>query len=261
MKNTKSTTFALLFAIVVLGMTVSRMNAQPSEAKIKKDVMGPKTISLTLGGPGTIEWSSTYKKYVWSRNFTAKVKTDTPGEILIVKGYASYDVMGGHYVYWRTFTSSNSYAGMKDPTIAEINQALEKAEIRDFNYNGRVLGEYISMKIAAEPDWEWHTPDSTSFNVVAVFQLIHRGRYGTEAWYTPPAGSEAVDRVEAILRIRLYREGSKLPWSGVHVSSRIPTSSGANTIAERILLLERKEVPADQVRQMPRMTRVPVLTQ
>ena len=46
----------------------------------------------------------------------------------------------------------------------------------------------------------------------------------------------------------------------VHVSDRIPTSAGANTIAERIKLLKRKEYPENQFKQMPKMTRVPLLT-
>lgn len=241
--------------------TASQIFAQPSDAQTKKHLWSPKTVSITFDGRGAMEWSKTYKKYVWSRYFTAKLKTDTPGEFLLVKGYASYDVMGGRYVFWRTFTSGNSYEGKKNPSPSEINQALETAELRDFNYNGNVIGEYESMKISGEPDWEWHTTDSVSFNVVAVFHIVAKGRYGREAWYSPPRGMKAVDRVEAVLRIRLYRDGAKLPWRGVHVSDRIPISAGANTIDERIKLLERKEMPEAQFRQMPEMSRIPKLSQ
>lgn len=59
---------------------------------------------MTLGGAGTVEWSKTYKKYIRTRDFTAKLKTDTSGEFLIVKGCAAYDVIGKWYVFWRTFT-------------------------------------------------------------------------------------------------------------------------------------------------------------
>jgi hypothetical protein len=246
--------FVTVFAVI-------QVFAQPSDAQLKKQLTNPKTVSVTLTGAGTREWSSTYKKYIWTRYFTVKLKTDTSGEVLVVKGYAAYDIVGGRYIFWRTFTSGNSYEGKKPPTVTEINQALETAELRDFNYNGNVIGEYESMKISDEPDWEWHTPDSVSFNVVAVFNLTGKGRYGREAWYTPPPGSKAVDRVEAVLRIRLYRDGAKLPWRGVHVSDRIPTSAGANTIAERIKLIERKEYPEAQFRQMPKMSVIPKLTQ
>jgi len=261
MKNKKSIFCILSLALIVCGLSASQTFAQPTDAQLKKQLTSAKTVSITLNSPGKIEWSSTYKKYVWSRYFTAKLRTDTAGEFLIVKGYASYDVMGGRYVFWRTFTSSNSYEGRKNVTASEINQALETAELRDFNYNGAVIGEYETMKLAAAPDWEWHTTNSVSFNVVAVFRLDGKGRYGREAWYTPPAGFKAVDRVEAFLRIRLYRDGAKLPWRGVHVSDYIPTSAGSNSIAERIRLLERKEYPEAQVKQMARMSKIPLLTQ
>ena len=261
MKNKKSILGILLTTFAVLIFGAGAAQAQPSVAQLKKVLTSPKTVSVTLGSVNGIEWSSTYKKYIWTRNFTAKLKTETPGEILVVKGYVAYDVMGGRYVYWRTFTSGNSYEGKKNPTVAEINQALEKAELRDFNYNDTVIGEYETMKIAAEPDWEWHTTDSVSFNVVAVFRIEAKGRYGREAWYTPPSGIKAVDRVEAVLRIRLYRDGAKLPWRGVHVSDRIPISPGANRIDERIKLLERKEYAEAEFNRMARMSKIPQLAQ
>lgn len=257
----RSLAYILTAIFLPLIFSGSAVYAQPSAAQLKKQLTSPRTVSITLGEPGTIEWSKTYKKYIWTRSFTARLKTDKPGEILVVKGYAAYDVMGGRYVFWRTFTSGNSYEGKKNPTVEEINQALETAKIEDFNYNGTVIGEYESMVISAEPDWEWHTPDSVSFNVVAVFKLTDRGRYGSESWYSPPSGFKAVDRAEAILRIRLYRDGANLPWRGVNVSTRIPTSPGANTIDERIKLLDRKEYPLNEFNQMPKMSKIPKLTQ
>lgn len=250
-------------AFLLLILNAGESFAQPNDTQLKKVLTSPKTVSVTLGSAGKIEWSKTYKKYVWTRNFTAKLKTDTPGEILIVKGYAAYDVMGGRYVFWRTFTSSNEYEGKKNPTVAEINQAFETAELRDFNYNGKVIGEYESMKIAPEPEWEWHTQNSVSFNVVAVFSIDIDGgrRYSDKDWYTPPTGFGTIDKVEAFQRIRLYRDGANQPWRGIHVSDRIPTSPGANTIAERIKLIERKEYPKAQFEQMARMSKIPILTE
>ncbi|MCY7345937.1 MAG: hypothetical protein LH614_06910, partial [Pyrinomonadaceae bacterium] len=207
----------------------------------------------TLGGPGKIEWSSTYKKYVWSRYFTAKLKTDTAGEFVIVTGYASYDVMGGRYVFWRTFTSGNSYEGKKNPSVAEINQGLEMLELSEFNHNNKVIGEYESMKLAAAPDWEWHTLNAVSFNVVAVFRRDTRGRYGNESWYTPPNGFRAVDRIESVLRITLRRDEAKLLWQGGRV---LETSASS-----KIKLLERKEYPEAEYKKMARMSKIPQLTQ
>lgn len=52
--------------------------------------------------------------------------------VLIVRGYASYDVMGGRYVFWRSFTTSNSYDGIPDPIESEIQGLVRKFEIRSF---------------------------------------------------------------------------------------------------------------------------------
>ncbi len=261
MENRKSIFCILSLALLFVLTSATQTYAQPSAAQVKKQLTNAKTVSVTLGSVSGIQWSKTYKKYIWSQNFTVKLKTDTPGEILVVTGYIAYDVIGKRFVYWRTFTSGNSYEGKKNATVEEINQALETAQLSDFNYNGAVIGEYESMKIAAETDWEWHTTDSVSFNVVAVFRMEAKGRYGREAWYTPPSGMKAVDRVEAVLRIRLYRDGAKLPWRGVYVSDRIPTSARSNTIEERIKLLERKEYPEAEFNRMERMSKVPQLSQ
>jgi hypothetical protein len=117
------------------------------------------------------------------------------------------------------------------------------------------------MKLAADPDWEWHTTNSVSFNVVAVFSIDIDGgrRYSDKDWYQPPAGFGTIDRVEAHLRIRLYRDGATQPWRGIHVSDRIPTPDGR--IAEKIRFLARKEYPEAQFRQMARMSKIPQLTQ
>lgn len=263
MKNKKTIIVILSLILLILASHADEAAAQPSDAQLKKVLTNAKTVSVTLGKPGAVEWSKTYKKYVWTRSFTAKLKTETPGEFLIVTGYASYDIIGGRYVFWRTFTSSNSYEGKKNPTVAEINKALETAQLRDFNYNGSVVGEYETMKLAAEPDWEWHTPNSVSFNIVAVFRIDIGGgrRYEDGDWYSPPSGFGTIDKVEAVQRIRLYRDGANLPWRGILVSDRIPISPGANRIAERIKLLERKDYPEPEIRQMPRMSKIPTLTQ
>jgi hypothetical protein len=260
MRNKKFSIHALSLALVVLCFGSTAAYAQPTDAQLKKQLTSAKTVSVTLGGPGKIEWSTTYKKYMWTRSFTARLKTDTPGEILIVKGYAAYDVMGGRYVYWRTFTSSNNYEGKKNPTIAEINEVLAKEEPGEFNFNNSVVGEYESFKIAPDANWEWHTPNSVSFNAVGVLWLDAGGkRYDGEAWYTPPAGFRALDKVESYLRLRLYRDAPNLPWRTVGASVNIPIS--ARSITQKIRLLERKDYPEAEVKRMARMSKVPLLTQ
>jgi hypothetical protein len=173
-------------------------------------------------------------------------------------------VVGGRYVFWRTFTSGNSYEGKKNLTIAEINGALQmEKDLREFtNDQPFNIGEYESFKMAAEPDWEWHTPNSVSFNVVAVYRVVNSGgRYGDGEWYQPPSGSKAIDRVEAVLRLRLYRDDEKAAWNKVSVSNRIRTPEDKRYLKEVKKLLSREVVSDAQVERMPRMSKVPTLTQ
>lgn len=264
MKNKKSIFGILSLTFLLAFLSVPQTYAQPSEAQIKKVLTNAKTVSVTLGSVNGIEWSSTYKKYIWSRNFTARLKTDTPGEILVVKGYAAYDVMGGRYVYWRTFTSGNSYEGKKNPTAEEINQALE-ASARNFLRGGgrEIVGEYESLRLAPDADWEWHTPNSVSFNVVAVYNVIYRGEHydNEREQYEHKPGFEAVDKIETLMRLRLYRDDEKSAWNSVSVSRSIRDAQNHNLLKDVKKLLERRELPAAEVKGMPRPSKVPQLTQ
>ena len=199
-----SNLLALLLVLLGAGF-VNAVSAQPSDAQIKKDLTGAKTVSVALGKPGTIEWSKTYKKYVWTRSFTAKVKTEDPGIFVIVKGYASYDVMAGRYVFWRSFTTSNSYEGIPDPTAADVQALISKFGAEQFMgnyYFNHVIGKVESIGLAAEPKYVWHTPNSVSFNVVAVYTEKTNDIGGRE-------------RVARTFEIRLYRDAVKAPWKSL----------------------------------------------
>lgn len=190
-----------VFILICLGFVVETA-AQPTDAQIKKDLTGAKTVSVTLGAAGKIEWSSTYKKYMWTRSFIAKVKTDDPDVFIIVKGYAAYDVMGGRYVYWRSFTTSNSYEGIPDPTADDVQALIRKFGLEQFMgnyYFNHVIGKVESIGLADEPKFEWHTPNSVSFNVIAVY---------TER--TNDVGGR--EKVARTIRIRLYRDNVKAVW-------------------------------------------------
>ena len=196
---------SIFFAFLVVG--VEKTFAQPSSAQIKKDISGPKTVSVTFSSPGKIEWDSAYKKYIWSRNFVAMVKTDEPGVLLKVIGIASYDVMGGRYVYWRTFTSSNSYSGIPNPTAADVQALIKQFGLKQFmgDYPYRMMiGEVERIGLATDPKFEWHTPNSVSLDVVAVYTRKGNGN-------TAPSehGSQT-------FRVRLYRDNTKAEWNGVH---------------------------------------------
>lgn len=197
--------------LILLGVGfVNAVSAQPSDAQIKKDLTGAKTVSVALGKPGKIEWSKTYKKFVWTRSFTAKVKSDEPGVFVIVKGYASYDVMGGRYVFWRSFTTSNSYEGIPDPTATEVDALVGKFGAEQFMgnyYFNRVIDRVESLGLASEPKYVWHTPNSVSFNVVAVYTEKTNDIGGSQ-------------RVARTLEIRLYRDSVKAPWKNLISTAR-----------------------------------------
>jgi len=201
----------LIGVLVLLGIGfIGEVSAQPTDAQIKKDLTGAKTVSVTLGKPGAMEWSKTYKKFVWTRSFTAKVKTDDPEIFVIVKGYASYDVMGGKYVFTRSFITSNSYEGIADPTTADVQALINKFGVEKFigNYDfNRVIGKIESIELANEPKFQWHTPNSVSFNVVAVFTKRTNDVGGRE-------------RIRQTYEIRLYRDDVKAAWKNLMSTPR-----------------------------------------
>lgn len=196
----------LIGGLILVGLgAAGDVSAQPSDAQIKKDMTGAKTVSITLGKPGTKEWSGTYKKYVWTRDFTAKVKSDDPEIFVIVKGYASYDVLGGKYVYWRSFITSNNYEGIPDPTAGDVQALINKFGLEQFlgnYYYNHVIGKVESIGLSDDPKFEWHTPNSVSFNVTAVY---------TER--TNDIGGK--ERLARTFRIRLYRDSPKAEWKNL----------------------------------------------
>ncbi|MEQ1645307.1 MAG: hypothetical protein ABL959_17795 [Pyrinomonadaceae bacterium] len=193
----------VIAAAVVLGIGVTGVTAQPSATQVKKDVSGPKTISVTVDGRGTRVWSKGYSKWVWDIPFSAKVKSEEPGVNILVEATASYDIVGGRYVYWRSFVGSNIYEGIPNPTDSEVASLLnqfgpQKVIMADF-YNA--VGGIESIKLAAKPRFEWHTLNSVSFTVVVTFK--------------EKVDSTTTRRVAKPYRARLYRDGKSLPWRNI----------------------------------------------
>jgi len=196
-------------AALIFG-TSTAARAQPTDAQIKKDISGAKTVSVKLGRPGKREWSTTYKKYMWTRNFEAKVKTNDPEVFTIVGGYAAYDIVGGRYQYWRTFTSWNRYDGIPNPTADNVTALIAKFGPQKFlgnYYFNRVVGEIESLGIADDPKFEWHTPNSVSFRVTTVY---------TER-YNDIGGKR---RMKRNFEIRLYRPDTKSEWNNMISTAR-----------------------------------------
>ena len=181
--------------------------AQPSAAQIKKLFTIPGAVSVVVHKPGTREWSSTYKKYVWNLGFTVKRKTETPGILLIVKGYSTFDIVGGRYIYWRDFISSNSYEGIPNPTAADVQALIKKFGVKEFigeqTYRFQLVGNVESIGLASEPNFEWHTPNFVSFNIVAIYTKKGNGN-------TAPN-----EHGEQTFLIRLYRDDTKADWNRI----------------------------------------------
>ncbi len=188
---------------MILFFGANSTEAQPSAAQVKKDVSGPKTISVTVHGTGKRVWSKGYSKYVWDVPFSAKVKSEDPGVNILVDATASYDLVGGRYVYWKSFVGSNIYEGIPNPTDAEVASLLQqfgpqKVMMGDF-YNA--VGVVESIKLAGKPRFEWHTLNSVSFTVIVTFN--------EKVDYT------TTRRVAKPYRARLYRDVRSMPWKNI----------------------------------------------
>lgn len=199
----------LITAVFVLFLGVGTAVAQPTEAQIRKDISGPRTVSIQFGKPGTRSWSSTYTKYIWTRNFTAKLSTEEKGVFVIVTGYAAYDIFGSKFTFWRTFTTSNSYEGIPNPSAADVQALIKKFGLEKvmggFHYRNRV-GEVESIGLSDEPKFEWHTTKSVSFDVDAVYTEKTNAVGGTK-------------RGKRTFRLRLYADVPKGEWKNMISSS------------------------------------------
>lgn len=199
----RSLLLGFILAPMILFFGANSTEAQPSAAQVKKDVSGPKTISVTVHGTGKRVWSKGYSKYVWDVPFSAKVKSEDPGVNILVDATASYDLVGGRYVYWKSFVGSNIYEGIPNPTDAEVASLLQqfgpqKVMMGDF-YNA--VGVVESIKLAGKPRFEWHTLNSVSFTVIVTFN--------EKVDYT------TTRRVAKPYRARLYRDVRSMPWKNI----------------------------------------------
>lgn len=199
------TAFFALFTFISAGEAV----AQPTEKQIRQDAAGPRVVSMTFGRPGKREWSSTYRKYIWTRGYTAKLKTDTPGVFVIVTGSVAYDIYGSKFTFWRTFTTSNTYEGISNPTAADVQAIIAKFGLsqvmRPYHFNN-IVGEMESIGLSNEPKFEWHTPMSVSFNIDAVYTEKTNAVGGTM-------------RGKRTFRVRLYSDTPKGEWKSMISSS------------------------------------------
>ena len=206
----KSRGYKLGAPLMVLGMfLLSSLTApgpcwaQPSDAQIIKDLKSPGVLSVTLSkkGGGKV-WSRTDLQYYWERGAVVTRKADVPDMPdvkLEIGGLATYTIVGGKYVFKKFYVTWNDYQGIPKPTEKEIMTLMETDRRKVFGYAyNRIVGDVEKLKLADDPKWTWHTPNSVSFNMVVVAPQI--------------INNTDVARIQQIYEVRLYRDKVKDPW-------------------------------------------------
>jgi hypothetical protein len=255
------------FFVILAAQTLAQ--TPPTEARIKKDLMNPGVIEIIIRGKGSFEKFVTNGAVVneYYRSVTVRRKTDKPGITLDVLGDVVYRLIGGRWVYRTMRLAGNTYGGIKNPTVAELNKLVEKMQLKDIHnlWEYHFIGEIESIKIYSYPKWEWHTPNSVSFNVVMVHSMIYSGGSYNGEPQESASPDVFVDRVERIQRWRIYRDDEKQPWKSAtatefgNISSMMRDEN--NNSIPRLKLLGRKKMSSKQADNMPRPTKIPFITE
>ncbi len=180
---------------------------------------------------------------------------DKPGITVDILGDVVYRLIGGRWVFRKMRLGGNTYGGIKNPTIAELNKLVEKLTPNDVDNMWRdFIGEIESIKIYSCAKWEWHTPNSVSFNIV----IIHSQLGGSYA-------DAAVERVERIQHRRIYRDSEKdswksMTWTKAGRKGDLMRDANDKSI-EMFKILESKKSTREQTDKMPRPTKVPLITE
>jgi hypothetical protein len=232
----------------------------PSEAQIKKDLMNPGVIAIIIRGKGSFEKFVENRAVVneYYRSVTVRRKSDKPGITLDVLGDVVYRLIGGRWVYRRMRLGGNTYGGIANPTAAELSKLVEKLTPNDVdNVWQEFVGEIESIKLSPFPNWQWHTPNSVSFNIVMIHsQVLHGGVTWEDV---------LVARVERIQRWRIYRDSEKDGWKSMTVEKAGRKGDlmrdENNKSIEMFKILESKKMTRQQTDNMPRPTKVPPITE
>lgn len=228
--------------------------------------MNPGVVEIIIRGKGAFEKFVENRAVVneYYRSVTVRRKTDKPGITVDVLGDVVYRLIGGRWVYRRMRLAGNTYGGIKNPTVAELNKLVETLKPDDVdNMHMNFIGEIESIRLSPFPNWEWHNPNSVSFNVVLIHSWVFSGGSYTGEASQSVYPDAFVDRVERIQRWRIYRDGEKLPWKGMvwtkagRIGDYMKNDKGESV--PMMKLLERKKFSSAQVDKMPRPTKVPLI--
>jgi len=249
----------VLIAALLAGTSVLAQTP-PSPAQIKKDLMNPGVVEIVIRGNGSLEKFVENRAVVneYYRSVTVRRKTDKPGITVDVIGDVVYRHIGGRWVFRKMRLAGNTYGGIKNPTVSELNRLVATLKPDDVDNSWReFVGEIESIKIYSYPRWEWHTPNSVSFNIVMVHsQVLHSGVSWEEV---------VLARVERIQRWRIYRDGEGQPWKGMtrtKAGGKGDLMRGENNEQIQMFkILESKNMTRAQSDKMPRPTRVTSITE
>ena len=223
--------FFLILA-VLLAVPAS-VQAQPSDAQVRQDVMNPGVKRLELTSkPGTKQWNSDTGAWEFVRGVRViREYPDIEGVDLVVVGDAVYQLYGSNYKYWKFRVASNEYLGIDNPTEDEILALLNQDRGKFFGYwYHRIVGDVREIRLADEPRWFWHTPTSVSFQMTTA--------------YDAKTSDLDVASVEQDYEVRLYRDDYQGPWLNFISTNR----------EQRVLSTQRYS--ADEVRAMPTLASV-----
>jgi hypothetical protein len=234
----KSKTRRSLLAWGVLALSTPGLtaiaHAQPSDAQIKKDVIGnnaKNVVSIKLSDKGgTKAWSSAHLQYFWERGVVAVKKAgipEYPNATVEIGGLARYNIIGGGFKYREFKVMWNKYFGIPKPSLAEIEKLLRSdlpKLVGEHAYETEIVSDIKNLKLADDPKWEWHTPNSVSLNLVGYFNRL--------------AGDNKVESLAQVYRVRLYRDKIKDSFK-----SFLPSR-------EKTTVLDTKQYSDDEIKAM-----------
>ncbi len=161
--------------LVLLWLCAASAAAQPNDNQVIKDVVTNKTglieARCTEGKKGEQYWHSGDQAWYWDRGVVIKRKASisgAPNAVVIVKGLARYNVLGGKYTFKKFLTTSNEYEGIPAPSADELSAFVNANLKRVFSGREHSITEVNSMTQNAEKGWTWHeaTRFSVQFNIV-----------------------------------------------------------------------------------------------
>jgi hypothetical protein len=205
MATMKQHRFARIIALLPgIMMIPVILHAQPSDAQVKKDVTGAKTIAVTLTSkPGTRQWNSDLNAYEWVRGVICTLRTEHPEVKLLVEGDAVYNLIGTKATYRKFRVISNEYLGLPKPSVDAIMEIINSNRERFFGYSAwsQMVGEIERLEVVASSDslpWIWHTFNSVELPVATRYSVI--------------ASNTTVERVDVLYWLRIYRDDMNAPW-------------------------------------------------